>query len=110
MLQEADSHGTADWIREISIHPVSFPELTCLCQSTSFTWIWLRRCDEFAKRIHLDVTILSLIYKAIGTMNLTLVLNSLSGYLLTICNISASTGLLLPLYFIIPATYIIDRT
>jgi hydroxymethylglutaryl-CoA reductase len=37
-------------------------------------------------------------------------LNSLSGYLLTICRLSASIGFLLPLYFIVPAAYIIDQT
>jgi hydroxymethylglutaryl-CoA reductase len=43
-------------------------------------------------------------------MDLVLLLNSLTGHLLTICCLFASIGFLLPLYFIIPVVYIIDRT
>jgi hydroxymethylglutaryl-CoA reductase len=43
-------------------------------------------------------------------MNFISLLNSLLSYLLTICRLSASIRFLLPLYFIIPAAYIIDRT
>ena len=58
----------------------------------------------------LRYNILPLIYKAIRTMNFILLLNSSSGYLLAICRISVSIGFLLPLYFIVPAAYTIDRT
>jgi Hydroxymethylglutaryl-coenzyme A reductase len=43
-------------------------------------------------------------------MNFISLLNSLLGYLLTICCLSASIGFLLPLYFIVPAAYMMDRT
>jgi hypothetical protein len=43
-------------------------------------------------------------------MDLVSLLNSSSGHLLTICRLSASVGFLLPLYFIIPAAYMTDRT
>jgi hydroxymethylglutaryl-CoA reductase len=43
-------------------------------------------------------------------MNFISLLNSSSGYLLTICRLSASIRFLLPLYFIVPVAYIIDRT
>jgi NADP-dependent 3-hydroxy-3-methylglutaryl-CoA reductase len=43
-------------------------------------------------------------------MNFISLLNSSSGYLLTICRLSASIGFLLPLYSIVPAAYMMDRT
>jgi hydroxymethylglutaryl-CoA reductase len=43
-------------------------------------------------------------------MNFISLLNSSSSYLLTICRLSASIGFLVPLYFIIPAAYMMDRT
>jgi NADP-dependent 3-hydroxy-3-methylglutaryl-CoA reductase len=43
-------------------------------------------------------------------MDLVSLLNSSTGHLLTICRLSASVGFLLPLYFIIPAAYMMDRT
>jgi hydroxymethylglutaryl-CoA reductase len=43
-------------------------------------------------------------------MDLVSLLNSSIGHLLTICRLSASVGFLLPLYFIIPAAYMMDRT
>jgi NADP-dependent 3-hydroxy-3-methylglutaryl-CoA reductase len=43
-------------------------------------------------------------------MDLVSLLNSSSGHLLRICRLSASVGVLLPLYFIIPAAYMMDRT
>jgi hypothetical protein len=42
-------------------------------------------------------------------MDLVLLLNSSSGHLLRICRLSASVRVLLPLYFIIPAVYMMDR-
>jgi hypothetical protein len=43
-------------------------------------------------------------------MNFISLLNSLLSYLLTICRLSAFIGFLLPLYFIIPAVYMMDQT
>jgi hydroxymethylglutaryl-CoA reductase len=43
-------------------------------------------------------------------MNFISLLNSLSSYLLIICRFSAFIGFFLPLYFIIPVVYIMDRT
>ena len=43
-------------------------------------------------------------------MDLVSLLNSSSGHLLTICRLSASVGFLLPLYFVIPIAYTMDRT
>jgi hypothetical protein len=97
----------------LSIHPVSFPELNwsrSICVnpllSLGYGFGYVMNCPKNRLRYH----ILPPIHKAIRTMNFISLLNSLSGYLLTICRLSASIRFLLPLYFIIPVTYIIDRT
>jgi hypothetical protein len=88
-----------DWIDSglfVSIH--SF----YLNTASEMWWI----CQKNRLRYY----ILPPIHKAIGTMNFVSLLNSLLGYLLTICRLSASIRFLLPLYFIVPATYTMDRT
>jgi hypothetical protein len=105
--------------------PLSLPHASAPCLSIrSLFWNWVgpglfMSIYYFYLNIALEMWwicqknrlryyILPLIYKAIRTINFISLLNSLSGYLLTICRLSAFIRFLLPLYFIVPATYIID--